>query len=117
MVRLIADKVGSRSLVVRTSPALAMFLLKIVGWMVRDVVLTRDELGALMLNLLVSKDPAVGTTRVSDWLDQAAETCTVTLPRSSTGTFVVADRGNSLQTHSCRANDRTLELGTFGDQK
>jgi len=48
-----------------------MFLLRIVARLVDDVVLTLDELGALMSNLLISKDPALGNTRMAEWLDRA----------------------------------------------
>ncbi len=74
MVRLIARKIGSRSLFFNSSPMLSLFLLRIVGGLVNDVVLTQDELGALMDNLLVSKDPPIGRTRLSDWLDNKADT-------------------------------------------
>ena len=73
MVRLIAKKIGSRSLFFNLGPGLSLFLLKIVGILVNDVVLTRDELGALMANLLVSNDPPVGKTRLNDWLDRNAD--------------------------------------------
>jgi len=72
MVRLIAAKLGSRSLIFRLSPELALFLLKLLNMMLNDVVLTRDELGALMANLLVSKHPPDGQVRLSDWLDKNA---------------------------------------------
>jgi len=42
--------------------------------MVRDVVLTRNELRGLMVNLLLSEDPPTGKTRLSDWLERNAET-------------------------------------------
>jgi NADH dehydrogenase len=74
MVQLIARKIGSRSLFFNSSPVLSLFLLKIVGGLVNDVILTQDELGALMDNLLVSKDPPIGRTRLSDWLDKKADT-------------------------------------------
>jgi NADH dehydrogenase len=72
MVRLIARKIGSRSLIFSLSPELSLFLLKIVGLMVYDVVLTRDELGALMGELLVSQNPPAGKMRMADWLDRNA---------------------------------------------
>jgi NADH dehydrogenase len=40
---------------------------------VRDVVLTRDEAEGLMSNLLVSESAPTGQTRLSDWLDQNAD--------------------------------------------
>jgi len=68
MVKLLRGKVGSYSLLVPTPSSVAMVLLAIVGVLVRDVVLTRDELGALMAELLVSKEPPIGRLRMSDWL-------------------------------------------------
>jgi NADH dehydrogenase len=40
--------------------------------MVGDVVLTRDEIGGLMANLLVSDGPANGRTYLSQWLTENA---------------------------------------------
>ena len=68
LVRLIAREIRSRAVFVPTSPSLALWLLKIVGLLVRDVVLTDDELGALRDDLLVSKDTPLGQIRFCDWL-------------------------------------------------
>lgn len=70
MIRLIKTKIKRGSILFHASPGLSLFLLKIVGIMMNDVVLTPDELGALMDNLLVSKNPPAGKTRLSDWLDR-----------------------------------------------
>jgi NADH dehydrogenase len=74
MVRLIKHKIGSHAMLFKASPTVALSLLKIVGLLVRDVVLTRDELGALMAELLASKEPPVGKMRFGGWLDQYAAT-------------------------------------------
>jgi uncharacterized protein YbjT (DUF2867 family) len=73
MVGLIAQKIRTRSIIFPLSPVISLFLIKILGTMVNDTVLTRDELGALMANLLVSKDPPTGKTRMSEWLDRNAD--------------------------------------------
>ncbi|MFQ5343721.1 MAG: SDR family oxidoreductase [Anaerolineae bacterium] len=73
LVRLIAETVGSRARIVHVSPALALRLAKILGILVRDVVLTREEIDGLMAGLLVSDDPPTGKTRFSDWLKQNAD--------------------------------------------
>jgi NADH dehydrogenase len=73
MVRLIAQKIHSRSLIFHATPEMSLFLLRIIGILVNDVVLTRDELGALMNNLLISREPLKGKTRLSDWLDCHAD--------------------------------------------
>ena len=72
MVRLIADTVGSRAKLVHVKPGLSLFLSRLTGYLVRDVVLTRDELEGLSANLLVSEGPPTGQTRLSDWLKENA---------------------------------------------
>ena len=74
LVRLIAGKVGSRARLVHVRPGLALLLSRLTGYAVRDVVLTRDEIEGLMANLLVSDGPSTGQTRLSDWLEQNADT-------------------------------------------
>ena len=70
LVRLIADRVQSRSRVVHVSPRMALLLARLLGFLVRDVVLTREEIDGLAANLLVSNDPGPpqGQTRLSVWL-------------------------------------------------
>ncbi|HHT9108616.1 MAG TPA: epimerase, partial [Candidatus Wunengus sp. YC63] len=74
LIRLIADSVQSKARIIHLRPGLALFLSKFIGYMVNDVVLTRDEVEGLMENLLVSKNPPTGKTRLSDWLNQQADT-------------------------------------------
>lgn len=72
LVRLLAAKVGSRSRIVHLAPQMALILSRFIGYFVRDVVLTRDEMEGLMANLLISQGPPTGTTRLTDWLDANA---------------------------------------------
>ena len=72
MVRLIGEKIGKKTRVVHMPPNLAFFLSKLVGLVVRDVTLTRDEVAGLMANLLISNDEPTGQTRLSDWLERNA---------------------------------------------
>ena len=74
LIRLIADRVQSKAKIMHLRPGMALFLSKFIGYMVKDVVLTRDEVEGLMANLLVSKNPPTGKTRLSDWLSQHADT-------------------------------------------
>jgi NADH dehydrogenase len=46
---------------------------RLVGSMVRDAVLTRDEVKGLTANLLVSRNPPRASTRFSDWLAANAQ--------------------------------------------
>lgn len=70
LVRLIAAKVGSRTWLIHVSPQLALTLARLISPLVRDVVLTQEEVDGLMANLLISQDPPTGQTRLSDWLSQ-----------------------------------------------
>ena len=72
LVRLIADSVSSRARMVRMSPRLVLLASKLLGLLVNDTVLTRDEVDGLLSNLLVSARPATGRTRLTDWLSENA---------------------------------------------
>ena len=72
LVRLIAHKVHSRPRIIHMSPGLALFFTRLAGYLVKDVVLTKDEVQGLISNLLVSAAPPTGKTRLSDWLSQNA---------------------------------------------
>ena len=73
LVRLIADKIHRRPRIVHLSPGLALFLGRLIGYTLGDVMITKDEIGGLMSNLLVSEGPATGQTRLSEWLSQNAD--------------------------------------------
>jgi NADH dehydrogenase len=73
LVRLIADKIRSKARIVHLSPSLALLLSRMAGYLVKDVMLTRDEVEGLMANLLVSDGPPTGQTRLGDWLDENAD--------------------------------------------
>ena len=75
MVRLIARKTGARARMVHVPPWAALAGAWLAGLLVRDVVLTREEIDGLTAGLLVSRsgEAPPGTTRLSDWLDDNAE--------------------------------------------
>jgi NADH dehydrogenase len=73
VVRFIADKIQRRVKIIHLRPGLALFLSRMIGYLLRDVLLTRDEVEGLMSNLLVSESPPTGQTRLSDWLAQNAD--------------------------------------------
>jgi NADH dehydrogenase len=72
LVRLIGSKTGSGARLVHLRPGLSLALTRLVGYLVNDVVLTRDEVEGLMASLLVSREPPTGKTRLSRWLEQNA---------------------------------------------
>ena len=67
---MIADKIHSRAKIVHVPPRLALQLGRLVGYFVRDVVLTEEEVEGLLANLLVSLQTPTGKIRFSDWLNQ-----------------------------------------------
>ena len=72
LVRLIASKINSRAKIIHVGPRLALFLANFIGYMVRDLVITKDEIEGLMSNLLVSESPPTSQTHLSEWLEQNA---------------------------------------------
>lgn len=68
MVDSVAIAVRRRPRIVRLPARVTLAAGDIVGLLVRDVVLTRQELEGLMEELLVSKDEPRGTRRLDDWL-------------------------------------------------
>jgi len=73
-VRCIASNIGSGARTVHLSPFLVRGLLGLAGLVVRDVVLTSDEITGLMSELLVSKSPPLGRTRFRDWIGRTGQT-------------------------------------------
>lgn len=74
LVGVIAGSVGSRANLIQLNPRLALFLSGLVGLLVRDVVLTGDEVRGLMSGLLVSRETPTGKTRLTDWLKSNSAT-------------------------------------------
>jgi NADH dehydrogenase len=73
LVRLVRRAVGSRAALVPVPRTILVAAARLIGAVVRDVVLTPDEVAGLTANLLVSKGPATAPTRFSDWLTGNAE--------------------------------------------
>jgi uncharacterized protein YbjT (DUF2867 family) len=72
LFRQIARIIGKRRLIVSVPPWLGYFVASIVGRLVHDVVITRDEIAGLMGNLLYVDAPPAGTTRLTDWAAEHA---------------------------------------------
>jgi NADH dehydrogenase len=73
LVRLVRRSVGSRAALVPVPRTILLAAARVIGAVVRDVVLTPHEVAGLTANLLVSKEPATAPTRFSDWLTGHAE--------------------------------------------
>lgn len=72
-VRMIASQINSRARMVHVRPGLALVLARLIGCVLRDVVITRDEISGLMSNLLVSEGEATAPTLFTEWLGRNAD--------------------------------------------
>lgn len=70
MVRLIAAHTRSKARIIHVRPATALALSGLLGFVLRDRILTREEIGGLMAGLLVSAAAPTARTRFSEWLKE-----------------------------------------------
>jgi len=70
LVALIRSAVNARSPIIHIPPPVMAAAARGLGLLVRDVVLTPDEIRGLMDGLLVSHDPPLGRIAFSEWLEQ-----------------------------------------------
>jgi uncharacterized protein YbjT (DUF2867 family) len=73
-VALVREAIGSRALVVPMPVGAALFAARLIGLVVRDEVLRRDEVTELQASLMRSTAPPTGSIRLADWLAANAET-------------------------------------------
>lgn len=78
LVQLIRETIHSRSKVFCSPPSLVWLASKLLGFLVHDIILNREEMSGLMANLLVSNQSPAGVTSLRDWLRQHAATIGVT---------------------------------------
>jgi uncharacterized protein YbjT (DUF2867 family) len=74
LVRAIRDAVGGHRPIVHAPPAAMAALARALGLVLRDVVLTPDEIRGLTSGLLVSHQPALGRVSFIEWLKENGPT-------------------------------------------
>jgi nucleoside-diphosphate-sugar epimerase len=74
LVGAIRRAVGRRTPILHASPAAMAALARALGFVVRDVVLTPDEIRGLTAGLLASHQPALGQISFIEWLDEHGAT-------------------------------------------
>jgi NADH dehydrogenase len=74
LVATIGRSIGRARPIVSVPPALAYLAARLIGKLVGDVLVTRDEIQGLMAGLLSVDAPPAGTTRLSDWAAGHADT-------------------------------------------
>ncbi|MCY4624382.1 MAG: NAD(P)H-binding protein [Chloroflexi bacterium] len=67
LVRLIADAVGVRPRLLKLPADVALGMSRRLGMLLRDTMLTRDEVKGLTAGLLVSGEPPRGRTSLREW--------------------------------------------------
>jgi uncharacterized protein YbjT (DUF2867 family) len=68
LIHLIAKSVGSRARIIHVSPRGVLLMTRLLGWTVRDVILTPDEIEGLTSTLLVSAGLPTCRTSFRSWL-------------------------------------------------
>jgi uncharacterized protein YbjT (DUF2867 family) len=74
LVKTIGNAIGSKSMLVHLPPSLIRLASGVLGAILKDVVLTKDEIKGLMGDLLVSNRPPTGRTGLASWIKSHAET-------------------------------------------
>lgn len=74
LVRAVGEAIGKRRPMVPVPAAMARVVGWVIGALMRDVFVTRDELRGLMAGLLYVDSPATGTTRLTAWAKEHGET-------------------------------------------
>lgn len=74
LVREIGLAIGVRRPIISVSPAFGYVAGWMLGTLLRDVVITRDEIEGLMQGLLSTKSPSVGRVKLGEWAREHADT-------------------------------------------
>jgi nucleoside-diphosphate-sugar epimerase len=95
LVRAIRDALGRRTPILHAPPAAMAALARALGLVVRDVVLTADEIRGLTAGLLVSHQPALGQISFLEWLTEHGPTLGAAYANELDRHFRAADPGTS----------------------
>ncbi|MHC4444291.1 MAG: SDR family oxidoreductase [Planctomycetota bacterium] len=73
LVETIGRIIGKPRPIISIPPIVGVFLGNIIGKLVGDVIITRQEIEGLMADLLYADSPPSGTTKLTQWASQHAE--------------------------------------------
>jgi NADH dehydrogenase len=74
LAETIKRKLGLKGLIVGVPPELGYWGCRVLGLLVRDVIITREEIRGLMEGRLYVEAPPMGTTRLTDWIEKHRDT-------------------------------------------
>jgi uncharacterized protein YbjT (DUF2867 family) len=72
LVERISDAIGVRRPIISVPPSVGYAVSAIIGRLVDDVLITREEIEGLMAGLLYVDSPPVGKTKLTDWAREHA---------------------------------------------
>jgi len=70
LVATVGRTLGVQRPIVSVPPAVGYWCCRLVGLLVRDVVITREEIRGLMEGRLYVDAPALGATKLTDWIER-----------------------------------------------
>ncbi|MDP7286365.1 MAG: NAD(P)H-binding protein [Phycisphaerae bacterium] len=73
LVKVIGEAIGKKRPVISVPPSIGYIAGWILGKCVGDVMITREEIKGLMADLLHTDSPPTGTTRLTDWIKEHAD--------------------------------------------
>jgi len=73
LVRTVGESIGKRRFIISVSPGLGYLAASLIGKVVGDVFLTREEISGLMQNLLCTDSEPTGRTKLTEWVRQHAD--------------------------------------------
>ncbi len=74
LVSKVGSALGLKRPIISVPPALGYWSCRMIGWIVGDVVITREEIRGLMENRLFVDAPPLGTTKLTEWIHQHKHT-------------------------------------------
>jgi NADH dehydrogenase len=67
LAQTLGEIIGKKRPIVSIPPTLGYWAGKMMGWLVNDVIITREEIEGLMADLLYVDTPPTGQTRLTEW--------------------------------------------------
>jgi NADH dehydrogenase len=74
LIEEIGNAIGKPRPIISIPPALGYFFASLVGKVLKDVPLTRDEIDGLMAGLLYTDAPPAGKTKLTNWIREHSST-------------------------------------------
>jgi NADH dehydrogenase len=73
LVRTVGESIGKQRPIISVSPGVGYLVASLIGKIVGDVFITREEIDGLMQDLLCTDSEPTGTTKLSDWVRHHAD--------------------------------------------